>query len=50
MDAQAPNRVFAEWAAEGRFLPEVQAIQPEYRYGESRLDFALTTPEGFHLV
>ena len=50
MDAQAPNRVFAEWAAEGRFLPEVQAIQPEYRYGESRLDFALTTPQGLHLV
>ena len=50
MDAQAPNRVFAEWVAEGRFLPEVQAIQPEYRYGESRLDFALTTPQGLHLV
>ena len=50
MDAQAPNRVFAEWAAEGRFLPEVQAIQPEYRYGASRLDFALTTPQGLHLV
>ena len=50
MDAQAPNRVFAEWAAEGRFLPEVQVIQPEYRYGASRLDFALTTPQGLHLV
>ena len=50
MDAQAPNRVFAEWAAEGKFLPEVEAIRPEYRYGASRLDFALTTPEGLHLV
>lgn len=50
MDAQAPNRVFAEWAAEGWFLPEVQVIQPEYRYGASRLDFALTTPQGLHLV
>ena len=50
MDAQAPNRVFAEWAAEGKFLPEVQAIRPEYRYGASRLDFALTTPQGLHLV
>ena len=50
MDAHAPNRVFAEWAAEGKFLPEVQAIRPEYRYGASRLDFALTTPQGLHLV
>ena len=50
MDAQAPNRVFTEWAAEGKFLPEVEAIRPEYRYGASRLDFALTTPRGLHLV
>lgn len=50
MDAQAPNRVFQEWAAQGGFLPDVQSIQPEYRYGDSRLDFALTTPSGLHLV
>ena len=50
MDSQAPNRVFAQWAAAGKFLPDVQAIHPEYRYGDSRLDFALTTPRGLHLV
>ena len=50
MDAQAPNHVFQEWAAQGGFLPDVQSIQPEYRYGDSRLDFALTTPVGLHLV
>lgn len=50
MDAQAPNRVFAEWAAAGGFLPDVTAIRPEYRYGESRLDFCLETPGGLHLV
>lgn len=50
MDAQAPNHVFQEWAAQGGFLPDVQSIQPEYRYGDSRLDFALTTPAGLHLV
>ena len=50
MDAQAPNRVFQEWAAQGHFLPDVQAIQPEYRYGDSRLDFALYTQTGLHLV
>ena len=30
MDAQAPNKVFAEWAAAGGFLPDVTAIRPEY--------------------
>ena len=50
MDAQAPNRVFAEWAASGRFLPDVTAIRPEYVYGASRLDFCLETPGGLHLV
>ena len=39
MDAQAPNKVFAEWAAAGGFLPDVTAIRPEYTYGGSRLDF-----------
>ena len=50
MDAQAPNRVFAEWAAAGGFLPNVTAIRPEYVYGASRLDFCLETPGGLHLV
>ena len=50
MDAQAPNRVFQEWAAQGHFLPDLKSIQPEYHYGESRLDFALTTEAGLHLV
>ena len=39
MDAQAPNKVFAEWAVAGGFLPDVTAIRPEYAYGGSRLDF-----------
>ena len=50
MDAQAPNKVFAEWAAAGCWLPEVSAIRPEYRFGDSRLDFCLDTPRGKHLV
>lgn len=50
MDAQAPNKVFAEWAASGGFLPDVTAIRSEYAYGESRLDFCLETPKGPHLV
>ena len=42
MDAQAPNRVFAEWARE-RYAD----VHPEVRYGRSRLDFCLN---GHHLV
>ena len=50
MDAQAPNRVFGEWAAGGNFLPDVKALKPEYAYGASRIDFCLETASGPHLV
>ena len=50
MDAQAPNKVFAEWAAAGGFLPNVTAIRPEYVYGSSRLDFCVETEGRLHLV
>lgn len=50
MDAQAPNQVFAEWAASGGFLPELAELKKEYRFGDSRLDFCLETPKGPHLV
>jgi len=48
MDAQAPNRVFAEWAK--TFDPRCAAVRPEVRVGQSRLDFCLETPEGPHYV
>ena len=48
MDAQAPNKVFAEWAM--RFDPATIAVHSEYRFGQSRLDFCLETPQGLHLV
>jgi len=50
MDAQAPNKVFAEWAEAGGFLPEAAAVRPEFRYGDSRLDFCVETQAGPHLV
>lgn len=50
MDAQAPNKVFYEWAAAGHFLPGVTAIRPEHRYGDSRLDFCVETERGTCLV
>ena len=39
MDAQAPNRVFGEWASSGRlgFVPAL--LRPETRFGDSRFDF-----------
>ena len=48
MDAQAPNRVFAEFAPQ--FLPHLLAVHPEYRYGKSRLDFCLETEDGLYFV
>lgn len=48
MDAQAPNKVFAEWAR--TFDPTATAVRGEYRFGQSRLDFCLETPQGLHLV
>ncbi len=47
IDARLPNPLFAEAVTAGR-LPEFacQHIQPEVRYGDSRLDFRLTGPEG----
>ena len=39
MDAQAPNRVFGEWAQAGGFLPDLTLLRPETTYGASRFDF-----------
>ena len=37
IDSQAPNRVTAEWLAGQGF----DLVRPEYRYGDSRVDFCL---------
>ena len=50
MDAQAPNKLFGEWVANGGFLPDITSFRSEYTFGASRLDFCLETPEGLHLV
>lgn len=39
MDSQAPNAVFGELLSEGGFIPSVEAIRPECRFGDSRFDF-----------
>lgn len=39
MDAQAPNKVTAEWLRTGEFCSLNARIKPECRYGNSRFDF-----------
>ena len=39
MDAQAPNKVFQEWAEGGGFLPGLTSLRPETTWGSSRFDF-----------
>ena len=38
IDSQAPNQVVREWLEEGNFIDGINRIQPECRYGGSRLD------------
>ena len=39
MDAQAPNKVFWEWAAAGGFRGGLTQLRPETTWGNSRFDF-----------
>lgn len=39
MDSAAPNRVFGEYLAAGRLVPEPELIRPETVFGSSRIDF-----------
>ena len=39
MDAQAPNKVFQEWAEEGNFQKNLTLLKPETTFGASRFDF-----------
>lgn len=45
MDSQVPNKVFYEWASDGHFLPNITHIKPETKYGNSRFDFYMETPD-----
>lgn len=47
IDSQNPNRLAAEALAEGRLLGFVPSfLRREYPYGDSRLDFMFTAPDG----
>lgn len=39
LDAQAPNRVFAQWAEAGHFVPGLTLLKAEQKHGDSRFDF-----------
>ena len=39
MDSQAPNKLFAEWAQAGHFVPNLTLLRPETTWGHSRFDF-----------
>lgn len=39
MDAQAPNRLFQEWAEAGHFVPGLTLLRPETKFENSRFDF-----------
>lgn len=43
MDAQAPNKVFAQWARSGKFCPDLSLLRPETVFGTSRFDFYYET-------
>lgn len=46
MDAQAPNKVFGEFAAAGALWPGLTAIRPEFTWEDSRFDFRLEDADG----
>lgn len=48
MDAQAPNKIFGEWAT--HLEPGVVTVRPEVTFEDSRLDFLLETERGKHFV
>lgn len=39
LDSQAPNKVFAQWAKAGHFVPGLTLLRPEFKFGTSRFDF-----------
>lgn len=46
MDSQAPNIAVGEWLRRGNLFPDMTLLQPECRFGQSRLDFYAEMEEG----
>ncbi|MDO4313855.1 MAG: DNA/RNA nuclease SfsA, partial [Eubacteriales bacterium] len=45
IDSQAPNQVVKEWLEKGNLIPGITRIQPECKYGNSRLDLYVEAGE-----
>lgn len=45
MDSQAPNIAVGEWLRAGNLFSDALLIKPEKKYGSSRFDFYIETPE-----
>ncbi len=45
MDAQAPNKLFAEWAQAGHFRSGLTLLRPETTFEQSRFDFYWEAPD-----
>jgi len=39
MDSQAPNKVFKEYLEKGLLFDNISLLKPEYKFGNSRVDF-----------
>lgn len=45
MDSQAPNKAAREWLETGSLFAHAKTVQPEKKYGASRIDFYIETQE-----
>lgn len=45
MDSQAPNQAVKEWLEKEVYFKNITYLKPEYKYGNSRVDFYLETAE-----
>lgn len=45
MDSQAPNKVVEEWLLSKELFPDLVAVHPETKYGNSRFDFYVETKQ-----
>lgn len=46
IDSQAPNKVVKDWLETSGYFEDIIMIKPEYKYGDSRIDFYLEAMNG----
>ncbi|MEX1377854.1 MAG: DNA/RNA nuclease SfsA [Eubacteriales bacterium] len=45
IDSQVPNKAMHKWLLQGNLFKDVEYIKPEYKYGDSRIDFFIKTKD-----